>query len=169
MQRQLGTSLAASLLALTAGTLASAVAPPTDGDSPADRFVGAVAARLDVRLGDCHAATVIAPGRMVCGTLESGQVDSVAHDEAMRFSTRGVDVLHVEPMLDRPELYKARHPGLERPPEIPGFRQLVFLLRDQRVVIRTSTAESEARPIVFTVEPLGAPFPLDFLAVASDE
>ena len=164
MRMNLLRSTSVLVLALVGASLADDAAGPTGSTTSADRFVKSVALRLGVALEDCRGSEVLAPGRMTCGSHRADHVAEVAHEVAMQISSRGTDVLHVEPMLDRPELYQARHPAFEQPRPIAGLSPLVFLFDDERVVVWTSSSDSTPRRIVFAVESLGAPFPLDFPA-----
>jgi hypothetical protein len=134
------------------------------------RFVDTLALRLQVEEGSCAELPPELPGELRCGRFERGHLPAVAHAEAFRLAGRGIPVLELSfpGMIPRHQL--ARLPGFEPLPQLPGFYRVAYLVGEHRVSVwvEITPRDGEAsRRIVFAVEPLDGPFPLDFPAVGT--
>jgi hypothetical protein len=162
--------LPALLFALLASAQVGARAAPDP--SPADQFVEALARQLGVEDASCAGIQASLPGQLRCGRFAGGLVTKAAHEEAFRLAKNGVPVLDVLLQGSLPQHQLAAFSGFEPLPELQGFHCLTYLIGQHRVVVwaeveTRSQASEETSRIVFSIEALGGPFPLDFPAVDS--
>jgi hypothetical protein len=138
----------------------------TDGgaaDSPGEAFIEVVGQRLSMEEIPCGALAELPPGAVRCGRLPDVAVRATVHGVAFGLAAEGVPVLSLE-TFTIPPYQLVGLPGFEPFAQVPGYDVLGYLIDTHRVGVWT-----REDAIVFTLEALDAPFPLNMPAAATTD
>lgn len=152
------------VLCVSLGLLTLLPAEVTDGGKAASggtAFIESVWQRLSVDEVPCDALPELPSSAVRCGQLPDGPVRAMVHGVAFGFAGEGVPVLSLE-TFTIPPYQLVGLPGFEPFDEVPGYDVLGYLIDTYRVGVWTGEGS-----IVFTLEELDEPFPLNMPAVES--